>query len=90
MAKLRPINNKLVVKRTEAESKTPSGIVIPDSAKEKPRRGKVVAVPKNVENDEVKVGDEVIFATYAGNDIEVDGEKLLLLDLDEVHAVVEA
>jgi chaperonin GroES len=90
MASLRPINNKVVVKRIEPQATTPSGIVIPDAAQEKGRRGKVIAVSKPKGGEvEVNVDDEIIFAPYAGNEIEVEDEKYLLLDIDEIHAVVE-
>jgi chaperonin GroES len=96
MAKLRPLGDKILVKRVEAESKTKSGIVLPDSAKEKPKRGKIVAVGdgKRLENGEkapftVKKGDEVIFTSYAGTEIKLDGEELMIMSEDDVLAVVE-
>lgn len=96
MAKLRPLGDKILVKRVEAESKTKSGIVLPDTAKEKPRRGTVLAVGegRRLDNGErapaaVKKGDQVIFASYAGTDIKVDGEDLMILGEDDVLAVVE-
>jgi len=96
MAKLRPLGDKIIVKRLEAESKTKSGIVLPDSAKEKPRRGKIVSVGdgKRLETGErapfsVKKGDEVIFASYAGTEIKLDGEELMIMTEDDVLAVVE-
>jgi chaperonin GroES len=95
-AKVRPLNDKILLKRSEAESKTKSGIVLPESAKEKPKRGKVIAIGdgKLLDSGErakfqVKVGDEVIFASYAGTEIKVDNEELLVLAEDEVLAVVE-
>jgi len=96
MPKLRPLADKLLVKRVEAETKTKSGIVLPDSAKEKPKRGKVIAVGdgKRLDNGErakfnVKKGDEVLFTSYAGTEIKVDGEELLIMSEDDVLAVVE-
>jgi chaperonin GroES len=96
MAKLRPLGDKLLVKRVEAESKTKSGIVLPDTAKEKPKRGKVIAIGdgKRLENGEkapfaVKKGDEVIFTSYAGTEIKIDGEEVLILSEDDVLAIVE-
>jgi chaperonin GroES len=96
MAKLRPLGDKILVKRVEAESKTKSGIVLPDSAKEKPKRGKVLAVGngKRLENGElstftVKKGDEVLFTSYAGTEIKLDGEEILIMSEDDVLAVVE-
>jgi chaperonin GroES len=96
MAKLRPLGDKILVKRVEAESKTKSGIVLPDTAKEKPRRGKVLAVGegKRLDNGQrlapgVKKGDEVIFASYAGTEIKLDGDELMIMSEDDVLAVVE-
>lgn len=96
MSKLRPLNDKILVKRLEAESKTKSGIVLPDSAKEKPRRGKIIALGdgKRLESGErapwnVKKGDEVIFASYAGTEIKLDGEELMIMSEDDILAVVE-
>ena len=96
MPKLRPLGDKILVKRVEAESKTKSGIVLPDTAKEKPKRGKVLSVGegKRLDNGErapvnVKKGDEVIFASYAGTEIKLDGEELMIMSEDDVLAVVE-
>ena len=96
MAKLRPLADKILVKRLEAESKTKSGIVLPDAAKEKPKRGKVVAVGNGRRTDKgevipltVKKGDDVIFASYAGTELKIDGEEVLVLSEDDVLAVVE-
>jgi len=96
MAKLRPLGDKILVKRVEAETKTKSGIVLPDSAKEKPKRGKIVAVGdgKRLENGEraalnVKKGDEVIFTSYAGTEVKIDGEELMIMSEDDVLAIVE-
>ncbi len=96
MAKLRPLADKILVKRVEAETKTKSGIVLPDTAKEKPKRGKVLSIGegKRLDNGQrgtftVKVGDEVLFTSYAGTEIKVDGEELLIMSEDDVLAVVE-
>jgi chaperonin GroES len=96
MAKLRPLGDKILVKRLEAESKTKSGIVLPDAAKEKPRRGKVLAVGegRRLDNGErapavVKKGDEVIFASYAGTEVKLEGEELMIMSEEDVLAVVE-
>ena len=96
MPKLRPLGDKILVKRVEAETKTKSGIVLPDSAKEKPRRGKIISLGdgKRLENGErapwnVKKGDEVIFASYAGTDVKIDGEELMIMSEDDILAVVE-
>jgi chaperonin GroES len=96
MAKLRPLGDKILVKRLEAESKTKSGIVLPDSAKEKPKRGKVLAVGdgRRLENGEkvaltVKKGDEVLFTSYAGTELKIDGEEVMVMSEDDVLAIVE-
>ena len=95
-AKLRPLGDKILVKRVEAEAKTKSGIVLPDSAKEKPKRGTIVALGtgKRLDNGEiapfsVKVGNEVLFTSYGGTEVKVDGEELLIMTEDDVLAVVE-
>jgi chaperonin GroES len=94
--KLRPLGDKILVKRVEAETKTKSGIVLPDSAKEKPKRGKVVALGtgKRLDNGElaafsVKIGSEVLFTSYGGTEVKIDGEELLIMTEDDVLAVVE-
>src|ERR1700712_4967541 len=96
MAKLRPLGDKILVKRVEAESKTKSGIVLPDTAKEKPKRGKVLSVGEGKRLDtgerapvNVKKGDEVIFASYAGTEIKLDGEELMIMSEDDILAIVE-
>lgn len=95
-ARIRPLNDKLVVKRLEAEEKTKGGIVLPDTAKEKPREGKVIAVGegKLLDNGkrapiQVKANDRVIFSSYAGTEIKIGGEDYLILDESDVLAVVE-
>jgi len=94
--KLRPLGEKIVVKRLEAEQVTRGGIVLPDSAKEKPQRGKVLAVGegKLLEDGKraapaVKKNDEVLFTSYAGTEVKVDGEELLVMDESDVLAVLE-
>ena len=96
MAKLRPLGDKVLVKRLEAESKTKSGIVLPDSAKEKPKRGKVLSVGEGRRLDSgeraplnVKKGDEVIFTSYAGTEVKIDGEELIIMSEDDILAIVE-
>ncbi len=96
MAKLRPLGDKILVKRVEAETKTKSGIVLPDSAKEKPKRGKILSLGagKRLDNGEiapfsVKVGNEVIFTSYAGTEVKIDGEELMIMSEDDILAVVE-
>jgi chaperonin GroES len=94
--KVRPLGDKVLVKRLEAEEKTKGGIVLPDTAKEKPKRGKIVAVGQGKLTDEgtrtelqVKVGDEVIFTSYAGTEIKVNGEEFMIMDESDILAVVE-
>lgn len=96
MANIRPINDKLVVKRLEAQEKTAGGILLPDSAKEKPKEGKVVAVGEGKLLDsgkraqlQVKTDDRVLFSSYAGTEIKVDGEEYLIMDESDILAVVE-
>jgi chaperonin GroES len=95
-AKVRPLGDKILLKRVEAESKTKSGIVLPETAKEKPKRGTVIAVGdgKLLDSGErakfqVKKGDEVIFASYAGTEIKIENEEYLVLSEDEVLAVID-
>jgi chaperonin GroES len=94
--KLKPLGDRIIVKRLEAESKTKGGIVLPDSAKEKPRRGKVVAVGtgKVLDSGEtvkpaVAVGDEVLFSSYAGTEITVEGQEVLIMGQDDILAIVK-
>ena len=95
MAKIRPLGDKVLVQRLEAESTTQGGIVLPDSAKEKPKRGKILALGdgKLLDNGEraafqVKKGDEVLFTSYAGTEIKVDGDELIIMDENDILAVV--
>ena len=94
--KVVPLNDKIVVKRLEAEEKTTGGILLPDSAKEKPKQGKVLSLGegKRLENGkrapfQVKEGDTVLFTSYAGSEVTVDGEEYLIMTEDDVLAVVE-
>ncbi|MDO8507063.1 MAG: co-chaperone GroES [bacterium] len=86
MAKLKPLGYKVVVERTQAVEKTAGGIVIPDTAKEKPEQGKVVAVGKDVE--EIKVGDVIVFGNFAATEIKVDGKEYLVVRQKEVLAII--
>ena len=93
---IRPLHDRLIVKRLEEEEKTKGGIIIPDTAKEKPIEGKVVAVGKGkVSKDgknipiDVKKGDRILFAKYAGTEVKIDGEEHLMMREDEVLAVIE-
>ena len=94
--KLRPLHDRVVVKRMEEERTSPGGIVIPDSATEKPIKGKVVAVGNGKITDsgdvrklDVKKGDEVLFGKYSGTEVKVDGDELLVMREDDIMAVVE-
>jgi chaperonin GroES len=94
--KLRPLHDRVVVKRLEQETKTASGIVIPDNAAEKPDQGEVVAVGPGKRDDQgklvamdVKVGDRVLFGKYAGQSVKVDGEELMVMREDDLMAVIE-
>ncbi len=91
-----PVGDKVVVKRTEAEKKTAGGIVLPDSAAEKPKQGRVLSVGDGrlLENGQrvkpqVSEGDRVLFTSYAGTEVEVEGEELLILSESEILAVME-
>jgi len=93
---IRPLHDRVVVRRTEEERTSPGGIVIPDSAAEKPIRGEVIAVGngKILESGDLraldlKVGDQVLFGKYSGTEVKVDGEDLLVMREDDVMAVVE-
>ncbi|UCF56885.1 MAG: co-chaperone GroES [Deltaproteobacteria bacterium] len=94
--KIRPLHDRVIVKRIEEEEKTKGGIIIPDTAKEKPIEGKVVAVGagKILENGkkqplEVKKGDRILFGKYAGTDIQIEGEEHLIMREDDIIAIVE-
>ena len=93
--KIRPLQDRILVKRVEADVKTASGIIIPDAAKEKPMEGEIVAVGKGkVMNDgslskpDVEVGDKVLFGKYGGTEIEVDGEEVKILRESDILAKV--
>ena len=94
--KLKPLQDRVIVKQTEAEEKTKSGIVLPDSAKEKPTKGKVIAVGPGKLDDNgkpmevgVRVGDSVYYGKYAGTDIEVEGQKYVILRENDILGVLE-
>jgi chaperonin GroES len=95
--KLRPLHDRVIIKRVEEERTTPGGIVIPDSAAEKPIRGEVLAVGNGKILDsgeqkslDVKVGDKVLFGKYSGTEVKVDGEELLVMREDDIMAVIES
>ena len=94
--KIRPLHDRVVIRRTEEERTSPGGIVIPDAAAEKPIKGEVLAVGngKLLENGDVrpldlKVGDQVLFGKYSGTEVNVDGEELLVMREDDIMAVIE-
>ena len=94
--KVRPLHDRLIVKRLEEEEKTKGGIIIPDTAKEKPIEGKVIAVGKGRINKdgtkipmEVEKGDRILFAKYAGTEVKIDGEEHLIMKEDDVIAIIE-
>jgi chaperonin GroES len=94
--KVRPLHDRVIVKRLEEERTSPGGIVIPDTAAEKPIQGKIVAVGKgkiledgHVRPLDVKVGDKILFGKYSGTEVKVDGEELLVMREEDVMAVIE-
>ncbi len=96
MEKIRPLGDRILVKRIKEEEKTKGGIIIPDTAKEKPQEGKVVAVGRGKKTDEgkvipldVKAGDKVLFSKYGGSEVKVEGDDLLILREDDILGVLE-
>ena len=94
--KIRPLQDRIVVRRVQEEEKTKGGIIIPDSAKEKPIEGKVIAVGNGkVQEDgkvrplDVKAGDRILFSKYAGTEIKIDGEEHLIMREDDILGVIE-
>ena len=95
--KVRPLHDRIIVRRLDEEQKTKGGIIIPDSAKEKPQEGEVLAVGNGKILDDgkkialdVKVNDKVLFSKYSGTEIKVDGEEYLIIKEDDVQAIVDA
>ncbi len=93
---LRPLQDRIIVKRLEEESKTAGGIFIPETAKEKPQRGEVIAVGNGKKTEDgkilpidVKAGDKVLFVKYAGTEIKIDGEELLIMREDDILGIIE-
>jgi chaperonin GroES len=93
--KIRPLHDRILVKRIEGEEKTKGGIIIPDTAKEKPQEGKVVAVGGGKVNEDgtvrpmdVKNGDRILFSKYAGTDVKVDGDDLIIIREDDVLGIL--
>ena len=96
MASIKPLGDKVLVKRLEAEEKTAGGIVLPDTAKEKPKEGKIIALGSGKLLDDgkrgsfqVKKGDRVLFASYAGTEVKVDGEEYILMAEEDILAIVK-
>lgn len=94
--KIKPLHDRVIVKRSDAEEKTASGIIIPDTAKEKPQEGVVIAVGSGVRKDDgtlipldVKEGDKVLFGKYAGTEIKLDGEEFLMMKEDDIMGIIE-
>ena len=95
--KIRPLQDRVIVKRIEEEEKSKGGIIIPDTAKEKPQEGKVVAVGKGKVNDDgkitpldIKVNDRILFGKYSGTEINIDGEEHLIMREEDILGVLEA
>ena len=94
--KIRPLQDRVIVKRLEEEEKTKGGIIIPDTAKEKPQEGKVIAVGKGKMTEEgkllpldVKVGDKILFGKYSGTEIKIEGEEHLIMREEDILGVIE-
>jgi chaperonin GroES len=94
--KIRPLHDRIIVRRVEEEEKTKGGIIIPDTAKEKPMEGKVVAVGKGkvledgkLQALDVKVGDRVLFGKYSGTEVKIEGEEHLIMREDDILGVIE-
>src|SRR5688572_22024524 len=94
--KFRPLHDRVVVRRVDAEEKTAGGIIIPDTAKEKPQQGEVLAVGPGKRDDtgklnplDVKAGDQILFGKWSGTEVKVDGEDLLIMKEDDIMGVVE-
>jgi chaperonin GroES len=95
--KIRPLQDRVIVKRIAEEEKTKGGIIIPDTAKEKPQEGKIIAVGKGKANDDgkvfpldVKVGDKILFGKYSGSEIKLNGEEHLIMREEDILGVVES
>ena len=95
--KFRPLHDRVVVRRIEADQKTAGGIIIPDTAKEKPQQGEVVAVGPGARNEkgevvalEVKAGDRVLFGKWSGTEVRIDGEDLLIMKESDIMGVLDA
>jgi chaperonin GroES len=94
--KIRPLQDRVIVKRLEEEEKTKGGIIIPDTAKEKPQEGKVIAVGKGKVTDEgkvipldVKAGDRILFGKYSGTEVKIEGEEHLIMREEDILGIIE-
>ena len=94
--KIRPLNDRIIVERMEEETKTAGGLIIPDTAKEKPQQGKIIAAGKGKKTEDgkvlpldVKVGDKVLFGKYAGTEIKIEGKEYLMMREEDILGVVE-
>ncbi len=94
--KIRPLQDRVIVKRVEEEEKTKGGIIIPETAKEKPMEGKIIAVGKGkvledgkIHPLDVKVGDRILFGKYSGTEVKIDGEEHLIMREDDILGVIE-
>lgn len=94
--KIRPLHDRVLVQRTKEEERTKGGIIIPDTAKEKPQEGKVVAAGKGKVNEEgkvtpleVKAGDRILFGKYSGNEIKIEGEEFVIMREDDILGILE-
>ncbi len=97
MAKFRPLHDRVVVRRLNAEEKTAGGIIIPDTAKEKPMEGEIVAAGPGARNEtgalvplEVKAGDHVLFGKWSGTEVKIDGEDLLIMKESDILGIIDA
>lgn len=93
---VKPLHDRVLIERLEAESKTAGGIIIPDTAKEKPAEGKVIAVGAGAKDDDgdripmdVKVGDKILFAKWGGTEVKIDGKELIILKESDILAIIE-
>jgi chaperonin GroES len=94
--KIRPLHDRVIVERLEEETKTAGGLIIPDTAKEKPQQGKIIAVGKGKKTEDgkvlpldVKVGDKVLFGKYAGTEIKIEGKEFMMMREEDILGVVE-
>ena len=87
---IKPLADRVLIEPAEAEQKTASGIIIPDTAKEKPQRGKVVAVGGGTKDHEmtVKVGDQVLYGKYSGTEVDIDGTKYMIMKESDIYAII--